>query len=257
MKLDLGFTNARRSLAALGALAASLLLTSPNARAEKFSNAFIEFEKPANWTCLLEGAEFVCQSNDATKKKEAIIVFAAKLKGDQDSLKQYLDYLDASKTYTSASNRNVKSEKKYARKYNIGEHPWIDALHFESEIPGYYTRYLATLYKEEIGVLVTYSVAKDKYQEYNRLFEPMVNSLKVFRLNNTGINEQATNGLPQVNIPRAMDGGLFPKGQTVAGGAPEKAPSENSGGGGGGAGPLLLLVLVGAAAFIFLKKKKG
>ena len=257
MKLDLGFSNACRSLATWGGLAASLLLTTQNARAEKFSNAFIEFEKPANWTCLLEGAEFVCQSNDATKKKEAIIVFAAKLKGDQDSLKQYLDYLDAAKTYPSASGRNVKSEKKYARKTNLREHPWIDALHFESEIPGYYTRYVATLYKEEIGVLVTYSVAKDKYQEYTRLFEPMVNSLTVFRKGNTGINEQTGNGLPQVNIPRAMDGGLFPTGQTVAGGAPEKAPSEGSGSGGGGAGPLLLLVLLGGAVFVFLKKKKG
>ena len=238
-------------------LSALTLLVTSAARAEKFSNAFIEFEKPSNWNCILEGAEFVCQSNDASKKKEAIIVFAAKLKGDQDSLKQYLDYLDAAKTYTSTSGRNVQSQKKYARKTNLREHPWIDALHFESEIPAYYTRYLATLYKEEIGVLVTYSVVKDKYEEYTRLFEPMVNSLKVFRIANQGINDQSgPGGLPRVNIQGALDGSLFPKGQTtVAGGAPEKPKDENEGA--GGAGPLLLLLLVGGGVFIFLKKKKG
>jgi len=251
------FSGTLRKVAALLALAASATLTSQSARADKFTNAFIEFEKPANWNCILEGAEFVCQSNDPAKKKEAIIVFAAKLKGVQDSAKQYLDYLGAAKQYTSGTGRNLTSVVKYAKTTNLREHPWVDSLHFESEIPGYYTRYLATIYKEEIGVLVTYSVSKDKYPEYTRLLEPMVNSLTVFRKGNDGLNSQAgPGGLPQVNIPRAMDGGLFPKNPVTGGGAPEKSKSDGSEGAAGG-GALLLLLLAGAGVFLFLKKKKG
>jgi hypothetical protein len=231
---------------------------SNSARAEKFSNEFIEFEKPANWTCLLEGAEFVCQSNDAAKKKEAIIVFAAKLKGDQDSLKQYLDYLSNKKVYTSATGKAVESDKKAARNTIIREQPWVDALHYESEIPGYFTRYLATIYKDEIGVLVTYSVVKDKYNDYIKLFEPMVSTLKVFRTAKAfeGLNSVSSNGLPNVNIGgRLGNEALFGQAQSVQGGGKEK--TEGAGEGGGGAAPLLLLLLLGAGAIFFLKKKKG
>src|SRR6478752_10447979 len=82
--------------------------------AGKFANQFTEFELPPQWQCNLEGAEWVCQSTNEAKKKDAIIVLAAKLKGDQDSLDQYLTYLKAAKTFTSVSGKPVKSEAKYA-----------------------------------------------------------------------------------------------------------------------------------------------
>ena len=39
------------------------------------------------------------------------------------------------------------------KKYNINDHPWLDGLHLNSEIPGYYTRYLATI-KDQLAILV-------------------------------------------------------------------------------------------------------
>jgi LPXTG-motif cell wall-anchored protein len=238
----------------LSFLAAQLI--SPTAQAEKFTNQFIEFEKPANWNCVLEGAEFVCQSNDPTKKKEAIIVFAAKLKGDQDNLKQYLDYLNTPKSYQSATGKAVVSEKKIAKNTNIKEHPWVDALHFESEIPGFYTRYFATVY-EDIGVLVTYSVAKNQYQDYTKLFEPMVNTLRVFRKKGPiNVVGGPANGLPQVNIGQHMGGAdpLFPD-QPAA--PAEKTASKGTGQeDDGDMLPLLMLIALGAGAFIYIKKKR-
>jgi hypothetical protein len=162
----------------LALLAAGLAPT--GARAAKFANQFSEFELPPQWACNLEGAEWVCQSANDAKKRDAIIVLAAKLKGDQDSLDQYLNYLKQPKTYTSIQGKPVKSEMKYAKTVSINSHPWVDALHLESEIPGFYTRYLATI-QQDIGVLVTYSINKNKYQDYLKDFESMVNTLKVFR----------------------------------------------------------------------------
>src|SRR4051812_43652234 len=166
-----------QSALALGLLAA--LGTKP-ALAAKFANQFTEFELPPQWSCNLEGAEWVCQSADEGKKRDAIIVLAAKLKGDQDSLDQYLKYLKAAKTYTSVAGKPVKSEMKYAKDVNLNGQPWVDALHLESEIPGFYTRYLATV-KADIGILVTYSVNKAKYQQYLEAFDNMIKTLKVFR----------------------------------------------------------------------------
>ncbi len=167
-------------------------LLSSNAHASKFANQFVEFELPSGWVCLLEGAEWVCQNQqDATKKKEAIIVLAAKIQGDQDTLDQYLAYLKNPKSYSSPQGKNVTSEVRYAQNKTIGEQSWVDALHLESEISGFYTRYLATV-KDGIGVLVTYSVNKNKYQEYAAMFDAMVKSLKAFRRDG-GLNAAPAN----------------------------------------------------------------
>src|SRR5690606_37662540 len=146
----------------------------------KFANQFTEFELRPQWQCNLEGAEWVCQSTDDKKKRDAIIVLAAKLKGDQDSLDQYQAYLKSPKTYSSIQGKLVKSEPRYAKTVSLNDHAWVDSLHLESEIPGFYTRYLATV-KQDIGVLVTYSINKAKYQQYIDQFENLVRTLKVFR----------------------------------------------------------------------------
>jgi len=235
-----------------------LLCFSTQAHAAKFANQFIEFELPPQWGCSLEGAEWVCQNTVETKKKDAIIVLAAKLKGDQDSLDQYLTYLLAAKSFNSVQGKPVKSDPKYAKTINLNSQPWVDALHLESEIPGFYTRYLATV-KQDIGVLVTYSINKTKYQQYLSDFDNMVKTLKVFRKTG-GINvaPQAGNLFQNTQIPTTVgNDSVFP-GAQVQGGAPEgenKAKSSKN----SLPFPLPVLVLIGVGALIlfFLKKKKG
>lgn len=166
----------------------SLCFFGINANAAKFANQFVEFELPNAWVCVLEGAEWVCQNKaNPDKRKEAIIVLAAKVQGDQDTLDQYLSYLKNPKVYTSALGKQVTSDVRYANNKTINDRAWVDSLHLESEISGFYTRYLATV-TDGIGILVTYSVNKNKYQEYAPIFETLVNSLKAFRTPGVGIN---------------------------------------------------------------------
>jgi hypothetical protein len=236
-------------------LAASM--AAPGAMAAKWANQFTEFELPPGWSCTLEGAEWVCQSSDPAKKKEAIIVLAAKLKGDQDSLDQYLTYLKATKSFTSVAGKPMKSEPRYAETKNFNGQPWVDALHLESEIPGFYTRYLATV-KDDIGVLITYSVAKAKFSDYRQDFDNMVNTLRVFRKTGEGLNVAPSQPgqPPQVTIPTTVsDGGVFP-GVDVKGGNDSPQPQ---GAKKGGDDAFLYLVIGGAvvAFLIFKKKKRG
>jgi hypothetical protein len=227
-------------------------LAATTGHAAKFANQFVEFELPPQWQCNLEGAEWVCQSTNELKKKDAIIVLAAKLKGDQDSLDQYLTYLKAAKTFTSVQGKPVKSESKYAKTVNLNGQPWVDALHMESEIPGFYTRYLATI-KQDIGVLVSYSINKGKYQQYLDDFENMVKTLKVFRKAG-GINvaPQNSNLFQNTQIPAGMGTDtIFPgSSQGIQGGAdqkPARGQQNNS---------TFLLVLGGAAVVGFLIWRK-
>lgn len=226
-------------------------LASSNAWAAKFANQFTEFELPPQWQCNLEGAEWVCQSTNESKKRDAIIVLAAKLKGDQDSLDQYLSYLKAAKTFTSVQGKPVKSEPRYAKTVNLNGHPWVDALHLESEIPGFYTRYLATV-KQDIGVLVTYSINKNKYQQYLSEFENMVKTLKVFRKAG-GINvAPPSKDLFSAGVPQQVSGDTIFPGSAPVAEAPKAPPPKKD------ELPLpLLAVGAGALLFILWRRKRN
>ncbi len=237
----------------ISTLALALALNSSSAFAAKFANQFAEFELPPQWQCNLEGAEWVCQSTNEGKKRDAIIVLAAKLKGDQDSLDQYLSYLKAAKTFTSVQNKAVKSEPRYSKTVNLNGHPWVDALHLESEIPGFYTRYLATV-KQDIGVLVTYSINKNKYQQYLSEFENMVKTLKVFRKTG-GINAAPPSAdlFKTTHIPQQVQGdSVFPGSAPVASSEPENQPPKKN------ELPLPLIGVVAAAIlFIIIRKRRS
>jgi hypothetical protein len=228
------------------------LLLSPSVHAAKFANQFTEFELPPQWQCTLEGAEWVCQNTNDAKKRDAIIVLAAKMKGDQDSLDQYLTYLKAAKTFTSVVGKSVKSDPKWAKTVNLSGQPWVDALHMESEIPGFYTRYLATV-KQDIGVLVTYSVSKAKYSQYQGDFDNMIKTLKVFRKAG-GINVAPASGnlFQNAQIPTSMGSDTVFPGAAIQGGVDSRpaTPKQDS--------PMLYVILIGAViAFIIWRRKQN
>ncbi len=155
-------------------------LLSFSAQAKRFTNQYIEFELPTGWECSLEGTEWVCQSENEDRKKEAIIIMAAKIRGENDSLDEYQAYLNQKKTYALPGGSTQVSEPKYTKVISINDQRWIDALHLASEIPGFYTRYMATV-KEDLGVAVTFSVGKDLYATYQPIFDKIIESMRVFR----------------------------------------------------------------------------
>ncbi len=234
---------------------ASALLFPVSGFAARFANQFAEFELPPQWQCNLEGAEWVCQNSNEAKKRDAIIVLAAKLKGDQDSLDQYLTYLKSPKSFTSVEGKPVKSDPKYAKTVNLNGQAWVDALHMESEIPGFYTRYLATV-KQDIGVLVTYSINKAKYQQYLEDFDNMVKTLKVFRKAG-GINVAPQGGatlFQNAQIPAGMGNEtIFPTAPVQVQGGADTAPPPSS-----QKTPLpLILVVVGAIGYIIWRRRQN
>ncbi len=222
------------------------------ANASRFTNQFIEFELPSHWRCNLEGAEWVCQGTDARKKRDAIIILAAKLRGDQDSLDQYLAYLKKAKVYKSVKSKSVKSDPKYAKTVSINKHAWVDSLHLESELPGFYTRYLATV-KKDIGVLVTFSVNKKRYQNYLRDIDNLIKTLKVFRKSGgLNIRSKKSNLFDSSKIPDTISQGTIFPAVDIEGASDdegEEQKKDNS----------MFYLIIGLAAvviFIIIRRKK-
>lgn len=164
-------------------LVVTLFLMTTMSMAERFTSQYTEFELPGGWNCQLEGTEWVCQASNKDRRKEAIIILGAKKRGSQDSLDRYQAYLKKPKNYPLPGGKVQVSEGKYTKITRVNNHQWVDSLHMASEVPGFYTRYLATV-KADLGVLVTFSVGKDHYASYQPVFDKIVETLRVFRQTN-------------------------------------------------------------------------
>lgn len=221
------------------------------AEAKTFSNQFIEFQLPEKWECSLDGTEWVCQSTDEQKRRDAIIVLAAKIKKPgMDEIPVYKKHLEEKQNYTSVGGDSIVSEPRYVKELDISGKTWVDALHLQSEIPDFYTRYLATV-EADLGILVTFSVRKDKYDEYGPDIDTLVKSLRAFRkpgaLNaDGGKNAVATTAVNPESV-------IFNSGENKKAGAM------------GGAGKsredamsvvLLLVLLAAAGGFILWRKRR-
>lgn len=231
---------------------AGITLSGADLWARKFTSQYCEFELPTGWDCALEGTEWVCQSSNKDRKKEAIIILAAKIRGAQDTLPQYQAYLKKPKTFTLPGGRTQVSEAKYTKVSEVNEHRWVDSLHMASEVPGFYTRYMATT-KEDLGVAVTFSVAKDHYDSYQSLFDSIISTLKVFRQKKISNKDWI-----KKNQGTAIDNEtMIPDTGTISIGG--DGPKRKSSGGGGTTDLILYGGLAAAAAFVLMKlrKKKG
>jgi LPXTG-motif cell wall-anchored protein len=220
---------------------------------KSFSSKYCQFELPPGWECALEGTEYVCQSENADRKKESIIILAAKIRGEQDNLDEYMAYLKKSKEYALPGGKKQISEPKSTKMTRINDHQWVDALHLASEVPGFYTRYLATV-KEDLGVAVTFSVGKDQYSAYQPVMDKLASTLRVFRQKKaeladlrTGKSEESNFADTTFNPNSAMD---LQANKTKSRGAEGGEDNSN-----------LLLLGLGAvvvvAVIVSKKKKKG
>jgi hypothetical protein len=220
------------------------------ASAKLFSSKYCQFELPPGWDCALEGSEYVCQSENADRKKESIVILAAKIRGEQDSLDEYMAYLKKTKEYQLPGGKKQISESKNTKMTNINEHQWVDALHLASEVPGFYTRYLATV-KEDLGIAVTFSVSKDLYTTYLPIIDKMVSTLRVFRQKKTELSNLRSG---KSEDPNFADATFSPNGATdLSINKTKKRDNVES-----GDDDLMLIagvVVIGAIVMVILKKK--
>jgi hypothetical protein len=230
------------------------LLISPVAVATTFRNSYVSFDLPDRWNCILEQTEYVCRAQTAGQEsKEAVIILTAKEAGPADNLAAYEAHLKTPKSIPSLTGVPTQSQVvKVPVIRNIHEHPWVDGFQLGSEIPNYYSRYMATL-KDRIGILVTFSAHKKYYTKYANDFFKAIESLRVLvtaqSLNSGQSGLGGSGGLGSaINLPNDS-GGL----------GDEIAPEEGSGGSGSGLkkSMLLLGLVVAALGLYFFFKSKS
>lgn len=168
------------SLIGVGVGVGALLALQPStAEAKIFRNAYVSFELPDKWDCVLEQTEWVCRTNNSTAdNREAVIILTAKEVGPSDGLPLYEQHLKTPRTVANRTGQPLQSQVLKVEQRRIAAHPWVDGMHLASEVPNYYTRYLATT-KDKIAILVTFSAHKLHYTKYSSDFFRAIESLRV------------------------------------------------------------------------------
>lgn len=173
----------------------SILLFALPAGAKSFSTSFIQFEIPENWSCELKNAAWVCRhqisaaclksaltpecKTQIKKSREAIIIFAAKEVSAIDTMDAYQNALREPRKLTKKDSKSTtQSQVVHSKIVKIKQVPWVDGMQLSSELPNYYTRYLATI-KGKIAVLVTFSAHKLYYTNYSNEFFKSIKSLNI------------------------------------------------------------------------------
>jgi hypothetical protein len=197
---------------------------------------YITFEHPEKWTCENAQGTYICQSTQEPDKGEALIMSVATIATEWDTLENYQSYLKNPKTYKDDEGNDITSEVSYVHKRKINGVEWIDSLQYNPELPGFWTRYLATV-QNKLAILVTYLVSDDYYRTLAPQFERLVSTLKPnaeFDINASakpeGISKPGTEKLgreflqgrlnvrkgpqatekPKTQVEEAGDGRLFP-----------------------------------------------
>lgn len=147
-------------------------------------SSYISFDMPETWECKSFGTDWVCHSRLQEKKVEALITSTAKVAGPNDTLDEYLAYLQQPKTWSNVKKEQIISTKvAEAKKVFINKFPWVDSIHKNSEVKSYISRYAGTVCcknsSSQLGILVVLSAHQDHYTKYSGDFVKTINSLRV------------------------------------------------------------------------------
>ncbi len=159
--------------------------------------AYVKFDHPEGWKCELAEGVWICQSTLDPDRKESLVMSIAALASEWDSIENFDDYLKQARVIKNDAEESLTSEVSYTRRRNLNGHVWIDSLQHNSELPGFWTRYLATV-NQKLAILITYIVSDEHYSKLAPQFERMVVSLTL--MNDSG------GGSPSVQGDGALPG---------------------------------------------------
>ena len=136
----------------------------------------LPFLTPSGWKCEPDKSTWVCKSTRPELTQDALMVISAKTPDANDSLDTYLNELKAPR-HQNTANPELFSKPEFAKKVQVGSVNWINARHFEAEIPGFTTEYFATV-NHGRAYLVTLSARKGAFAQAQPDLKRVVESIR-------------------------------------------------------------------------------
>ena len=183
----------------------SITLFAQFALAKTFSTSYLQVELPDGWQCSRIGQSWACQEKDSANQRQSVLVLTAKQAGPQDHLASLKTLLKTPQAITGAQRTAVTSRLEWEKEVTIDHHPWVECLHLNREIEGYYTYYMGTV-AQGLTIVLSFSFQNSKSKQAQPVLTQIRNSVKLI---GTSLTTTASNAVP---IPQAMG----PQGPTAA-----------------------------------------
>lgn len=171
----LGAMAATFALLSLAGLAlASAFLPKP---VRYFHTSYMEFAIPDRWLCHREGTEFICEPRDRPEDGlRALMIVGAKVRGPMDERSAYIEHLRTPREVRGETRMSVVEE---VSTFETHGREWVYGAQFESELPGFRTRYYAS-YTDTLAAAVTFSTHESIAGRYEPDVAILLESLKLF-----------------------------------------------------------------------------
>jgi len=169
-----------RNLSSWLILVVGLSVMSPRAEAKAEKIGKLSFELGEPWKCDLEGAELVCVKSGAENPPKEMIVITSRERSKDDTLMKFKAHLKEQRKFNGPDGAAFKSEVKYTKEVRLGGLTWIDSLQYQSEIPGYFTRYFATV-DGNTAVVATFSAKKETFEILNSSIPKWLKTFSIHR----------------------------------------------------------------------------
>ena len=221
-----------------------------SASAKSFRSKFISIELPPNWDCQQEELDWVCQPDNPNLRNEAIVVIVTKaVNPADDTFDKYKEYLKQTKPMRDLLGKGYTTQVKYVKDKKIRDQMWVDSLQIGPEIPGFISRYVASI-KEQVAGLISYHVAESVFPKWAEILDKMIDSAEI-RFDPKAFDEVVKSRNMSLFVSKPAPLTAPKNNNTVAGEAPKKDDQDlpiKIG------GAVLVLVVV---AIIIYRKKKG
>lgn len=230
------------------ALTLSLGLSAFAAQAKPFKTQFFSLDLPPNWDCVKEELDWVCQPDNLNERSEVFMVIVTKpVDPVDDSIEKYKSVLAQPKMMRDLLGNPYKSEVRYTRVNKVRDRDWVDSLQFGSEIPGFYTRYLASI-AEKVAGLITYAIGDSAYAKWAPVMERMIGTIEL------KFDPQAFEELTQQSGSLLSSRGSVFAGRSAPPELAHQSPKTSSDQ--GATMIMVALVLFGALGYVIYKRKK-
>ena len=156
----------------------SFLVLSQGAWALNMETEDFAIQLPDGWSCDPDESVIVCTELNDERRKSAIVLINYKTAGPTDTLAEARSRLNKPKSTRVENGAPRLSRVVSFQDRSINGLTWIEALHFEGELPDYYTYYLATK-KSGKFFLITLSAFKGAWDKYRPQFENIIASLRI------------------------------------------------------------------------------
>ena len=136
----------------------------------------LNFMLPPGWSCAMVKSSDVCMDKSSAKPN-GVLVVTFKNKTPSDSLLFYKNQLSSPRPLRDGE-LVTPSEVKLVREITINGQQWVEAVHHNSEIRGFYTHYLATV-AAPYALLVSITVNDQNYANMMMSLAPTINSMRI------------------------------------------------------------------------------